>query len=195
MAHAPGWDAIDVALAGLYPGVVPIHLAPFPGAHMPGGGVHGISAYRTDDHWHLVTYGLSELYEKVSRQPEISGWGYELTIRVARTAGNAEAPQWAFNLLERLARVTQAERHRYKVGDRIELDGPLDGEPSTRIRALTVVIDPQLGTIDTPNGAVQFRQLVGITGYELDFLRSGSTELVLQYLADGNPLLITDVRR
>ena len=195
MAHAPGWDAIDRALARVYPGVVPVHLAPFPGGHMPGGGVHGISAYPAADHWHLVTYGLSELFEKVSRQPEISGWGYELTIRAARAPDEPRAPQWAFNLLERLARVTQAEKHRYKVGDRIELDGPVDGEPGTRIRALTVVADPQLGTIDTPNGAVQFRQLVGVTANELDFLRSGSVELVLEHVADGNPLLITDVRR
>lgn len=195
MANAPGWDAIDHALARLYPGVVPVHLAPFPGGHMPGGGVHGISAYPAADHWHLVTYGLSELFEKVSRQPEISGWGYELSVRVARRAEEPAAPQWAFNLLERMARVTRAEKHRYKVGDRIELGGPLDGGPGTRIVALTVVVDPQLGTIDTPNGAVQFRQLVGVTANELDFLRSGSVDLVLAHLADGNPLLVTDVRR
>ena len=195
MAHAPGWDAIDVALARLYPGVVPVHLAPFPGAHMPGGGVQGISAYPAPDHWHLVSYGLSELFEKISRQPEISGWGYELTIRVARLAGDKDAPQWAFNLLERMARVTQAEKRRYKVGDRIELGGPLSGEPGCRIVALTVVVDPQLDTIETPNGAVQFRQLVGITANELDFLRAGSVDLVLEHLGEGNPLLITDVRR
>ena len=195
MAHAPGWDAIDLALARLYPGVVPVHMAPFPGAHMPGGGVQGISAYRADDHWHLVSYGLSELYEKVSRQPEISGWGFELTIRVAREPDDTEAPQWAFNLLERLARVTQAEKRRYKVGDRIELDGPLDGRSTTRLRALTVVRDPQLGILETPNGAVEFRQLVGVTSNELDFLRTGSGALVLEHLGEGNPLFVTDVRR
>ena len=195
MAGAPGWDAIDAALARLYPGVVPMHLAPFPGAHMPGGGVQGISAYPANGHWHLVSYGLSELYEKVSRQPEISGWGFELTIRVARRAGEPEPPQWAFNLLERLARVTQADKHRYRVGDRIDLDNPLDGDATTRVRALVVVSDPQLGVVDTPNGAVEFRQVVGITAPELDFLRAGSTDVVLEHLAEGNPLLVTDVRR
>lgn len=195
MAGAPGWDAIDAALARLYPGVVPVHLAPYPGAHMPGGGVQGISAYPAGGHWHLVSYGLSELYEKVSRQPEISGWGYELTIRVARRPEDTEPPQWAFNLLERLARVTQAEKRRYRVGDRIDLDNPVDGDPTTRIRAFTVVIDPELGVIDTPNGAVEFRQLVGVTTNELDFLRTGSAAVVLDHLAEGNPLLITDIRR
>lgn len=195
MAAAPGWDAIDAALARLYPGVVPVHLAPFPGASMPGGGVQGISAYPAEGHWHLVSFGLSELYEKVSRQPEISGWGYEMTIRVARRPQDTEAPQWAFNLLERLARVTQAEKHRYRVGDRIDLDNPVDGDPATRIRAFTVVVDPELGVIDTPNGAVEFRQLVGVTANELDFLRTGSASVVLDHLAEGNPLLITDVGR
>ncbi len=195
MAGAPGWDAIDAVLARLYPGVVPVHLAPFPGAHMPGGGVHGISAYPADGHWHLVSYGLSELFEKVSRQPEISGWGFELTIRTTRRPSETQAPQWAFNLLERLARVTQSEQHRYRVGERIELDNPLDGHPTTRLRALLVVSDPQLGVIDTPNGAVEFRQLVGVTPYELDFLRTGSAAVVIEHLSDGNPLLVTDVHR
>lgn len=195
MAGAPGWDAIDAVLARLYPGVVPVHLAPFPGAHMPGGGVHGISAYPADGHWHLVSYGLSELYEKVSRQPEISGWGFELTIRVARRLDETEAPQWAFNVLERLARVTQAEKRRYRVGDRIDLENPLDGDPASRVRALVVVADPELGVIETPNGAVEFRQLVGVTANELDFLRAGWAALVLEHLSEGNPLLVTDVRR
>jgi hypothetical protein len=195
MAVAPGWDAIDAVLARLYPGVVPVHLAPHPGAHMPGGGVQGISAYPAAGHWHLVSYGLSELYEKVSRQPEISGWGFELTIRVARGPDETEAPQWAFNVLERLARVTQAEKHRYRVGDRIDLDNPLDGDPASRVRALLVVADPELGVVETPNGAVEFRQVVGVTANELDFLRAGSTDVVLEHLAEGNPLLVTDVRR
>jgi hypothetical protein len=195
LAGAPGWDAIDAVLARLYPGVVPVHLAPFPGASMPGGGVQGISAYPAEGHWHLVSYGLSELYEKVSHQPEISGWGFELTIRVTRHPEDTEAPQWAFNLIERLARVTQAEYRRYRVGDRIDLENPLDGDPATRVCALVVVTDPELGVVDTPNGAVEFRQVVGVTANELDFMRAGSGALVLEHLADGNPLLVTDVRR
>jgi suppressor of fused len=191
MAHAPGWDAIGAALARIYPGVAPVHLAP----GMPGGGVEGITAYPADGHWHLVAYGLSDLYGTGGGDPGVSGWGFELTIRVARRAGETGAPRWAFDLLERLARLTRARNRRFEVGDRIQLGGPLDGHPSTRLEALTVVRDPQLGVIDTPNGAVEFRQLLGVASHEVDFLRAGCRDAVLEHLGDGNPLLVTDVRR
>lgn len=88
---APGWDAIDAALARLYPGVEPWHVAPDVPTRLGGDDpLHGISAYRRDDpvpHWHLVTYGMSELYEKVSDDPDYSGWGFELTLRVVPRRG------------------------------------------------------------------------------------------------------------
>lgn len=45
-------------------------------------GIWGVSAYRLPSHWFVVTYGLSELYTKVSDDPSTSGWGEELTMRV-----------------------------------------------------------------------------------------------------------------
>ena len=35
-------------------------------------------------HWHYVTYGFTELYEKKSEDPEVSGYGFELTFRLKR---------------------------------------------------------------------------------------------------------------
>src|ERR1700749_1495530 len=35
------------------------------------------------DHWHLVGYGLSDLRSKTSTDADWSGFGFELTIRVA----------------------------------------------------------------------------------------------------------------
>jgi hypothetical protein len=52
---------------------------------------------RRPDHWHLVTYGLSELDGKESDDPLLSGWGFELTFRLAAgpdgvTASGGAAP-------------------------------------------------------------------------------------------------------
>ena len=77
---APGWDAITAAAAALHGAAEEVHRAPVPGPAF-GGGVQGISAYRAPDHWHFVTYGLSELYDKIGDDPTTSGWGYELTLR------------------------------------------------------------------------------------------------------------------
>ncbi|MFV2172583.1 suppressor of fused domain protein [Actinomadura sp. LOL_016] len=47
----------------------------------------GISVYPRADpvpHWHFVSYGMSELYEKTSSNADESGWGFEFTFRLVR---------------------------------------------------------------------------------------------------------------
>jgi suppressor of fused len=188
---APGWDAIDGALAALYPDVDPLHVAPTPGPAF-GGGVQGISAFPAEGHWHLVTYGLSELYEKESDDPDLSGYGYELTLRVSRAASDGRPPDWALNLLEQVARV-QRSGVDFWIGHRLDA-GPIDGE-SSGLTHLAFAVDPELGRIDTPHGELTFLQLVGVTEDEAAAMRASTTEEVLAGLAGGNPLLVTDVAR
>jgi len=56
-----------------------------------------------------------------------------------------------------------------------------------------------LGGIDTPNGRVEFLQMVGITQRELDWLREDPTtqrvERLINIMRKDNPLLITDLNR
>jgi hypothetical protein len=46
----------------------------------------GISVYDGGDFWHFVTYGFSDLYEKETKDPEWSGFGFELTMKLKKTA-------------------------------------------------------------------------------------------------------------
>src|SRR5437016_3424342 len=106
--EAPGWHAIDAALDRLYPDQTePLHVAAVP--HPPLGGdglIYGISAYRAENppHWHLVTYGFSELYAKESDDPAVSGWGFELTMRLPRAEADTQPPAYAVNFLFNLGR-------------------------------------------------------------------------------------------
>lgn len=84
---APGWDAIDQALSGLYQGAEPIfHFGTLHRYDLGGDDpLDGISVYmrRDPDHLHYVSYGLSKLYfDEESAGKEYSGWGFELTFRV-----------------------------------------------------------------------------------------------------------------
>ena len=150
-----------------------------------GGGVQGISAYQAPDHWHLVTYGLSELYDKISDDPTTSGWGYEFTFRIP-LAGH-EPPAWAFNLLEQVARQTQGSGVVFGVGHRLDLGGPIDGDRPP-LTALAFTLDPQLGGIVTANGHLAFLQLVGITNEQLEEMKATTTDAVLSRLATRNLL-------
>lgn len=196
---APGWDAIDSALSTLYPAVVPRHVGYVPPAAFSAN-LQGCSAYPAAGHWHYVTYGLSELYTRGAEDdPEWSGWGFELTLRVAR-GGESEAPGWPFTMLNHLANFINNQRVLIEDGHRMDLQQPITGHPhtdgpGTGLTVFAFTVDPQLAAIDTPNGKVVFYQAVGVTAEEKMRMQQSSTRDVLDQLAGPNPLLVTDPNR
>jgi hypothetical protein len=96
--------------------------------------------------------------------------------------------------LKRLAQ-TVWDGSDYAIGDRVGVGGPITGNDDTALDALAVVLDPELGEIDTPHGRLAFKQLVGITAAEWKEMKRTSTEQVLRRLQANNPLLVTDVHR
>jgi hypothetical protein len=142
-------------------------------------------------HWHLVTYGLSELEYKETDDPTVSGWGYELTMRVA----GEEEPLWAVDLLTTLAAYVWTSGHAFAPGHHLDLRGPIKLKTDTLITAAAVVADPVLATLDGPFGAVAFLQIVGLTADELEACRSWSTEAVLGLLQGDEPFLTTGLDR
>ena len=63
-----GWDAITAEFERIYPDQKdPRHYGTLVSYAMGGNDpLDGISVYDGGDFWHFVSYGLSELYEKVS---------------------------------------------------------------------------------------------------------------------------------
>ena len=188
-SQEPGWESIDAAFAELYPGIEPHHVAPALPTGL-GGALDGISAYAAEDRWHFVTYGLTELYEKESDDPDVSGWGYELTLLAPRAD---EPPAWAFQLL--LAVATQTDEGTlFDVGHRLDTghdiaggDGPLTAVAFCEERLVT----PSA----FPFGRYKLLQLVGITAAELADMKASSTQQGLDRLRDRDPLLRTDPDR
>ena len=85
---SPGWGSIDYALSKLYENQEPKHWAPDI-SHMLGGEnpLDGMRLYKSNsgniDHFHIVTYGFSELYySEKSFSGEFSKFGFELTFRL-----------------------------------------------------------------------------------------------------------------
>ena len=105
---APGWQAIDRLLVSRYPGQVPHQFtstAPYePSSPSPLPAVTAFESQRSAG-WHLVTYGLSELFEKSSPNLGISGFGFELTLHVARGEDEARPPTWAVRFLQAVGRM------------------------------------------------------------------------------------------
>lgn len=196
---SPGWHAIDRALDPLYADQAPKHYGTAISYRLGGPDpLRGISSYYRATpvpHWHFVTYGFSELFEKEFPEPEISGYGFELTFRLACAVVVAEPPIWVLNFLQNLARYVFDTGNVFTAGAYMNLNGPICMETTTLIDAMAVVVDPELPRIDTPNGSVEFLQIVGITTQEqIAIIRWNGTK-VMDVFSSRLPLYVTDLDR
>lgn len=142
--------------------------------------LHGISIYWNDvgPHWHYIGWGLSELDEKTAPNPNVSGFGYELTFRLAappelraqakqpgpfgpdQPLAATAAPTWPIAMLNTLARTMFERRVGFGPGQSIGFGAP----PEPRLVACCFTGDPQLGMrpIETLNGKMYYLQVVGL---------------------------------
>jgi suppressor of fused len=199
--RAPGWDAIDAALSPLYGDVEPLHYGTvIPYALGGSDPIHGISVYRRETpvpHWHFVTYGFTDLFDKETDDPEVSGFGFELTMRLAcdPDAADEDPPPWALNFLQNLGRYVFGTGNRFALGHKMGLNGPIALEHDTQITAVCFAEDPELGEFASEHGAARFLQVVGITDDEYALVQEWSTTGLLEILARRLPFLVTDLGR
>ncbi|MFC5180531.1 suppressor of fused domain protein [Actinomadura harenae] len=197
MDESHGWTAIDEALHPLYGSVEPRHWGTVV-PHRLGGPdpLDGVSAYPRDGHWHYVSYGMSELYEKHSDNPDESGWGFEFTFRLARVGGEDEPPVWPVNLLQNLARYVYSSGNWFAPGHHMNANGPIAADrDDCTLSALIFAEDPELPEIATPNGRVLFLQVVGLTADEYEASRKWNSQALTELFASRLPLLVSDITR
>lgn len=195
---APGWDAIEARLAPLYGDQEPRHWGSVLKYRLGGPDpLDGISAYhrlQPEPHWHFVTYGFSELYAKESKIAETSGFGFEMTFRLACGAEDTETPKWPVGFLNNLARYV-FEGNALAPGHHLNLNGPIALGRPTDITAIAIAQDPELAPVETPNGSLRFLQVVGLTSDEYQALLSWSSAGLVELMRQRNPVLVTSLSR
>ncbi|HEX7774123.1 MAG TPA: suppressor of fused domain protein, partial [Pyrinomonadaceae bacterium] len=199
----PGWDAIDSRLKEVYGAQQPRHWGTLIKAMLGGPDpIDGISAYESQaggiSHLHFCTYGYSELYyneEAVGKN--FSGFGFEMTFRLASPLPPKEEPGWVLNLLQNLARYVFESGNRFGEYHWIPANGPIRLEYETDIVGLAFALDPELPSIESPHGMVEFIQAFGITSTELASLKSKSRscEQIIEEQRRLNRMLVTDLAR
>ncbi|HWU90385.1 MAG TPA: suppressor of fused domain protein [Kofleriaceae bacterium] len=196
---SPGWDAIDAALRPIYGEAEPMHygtVIPYAlGGNDP---IHGISVYPRDapvPHWHFITYGFTDLFQKETDDPDESGFGFELTIRVARRPEDETPPTWTLNFLQNLGRYVFGTGNRFAIGHKMGLNGPIALEHDTKVTAICFAEDPELGELSSELGNARFLQVVGITDDEYKLIQEWSTTGLVELLSRRLPFLVTDLAR
>ncbi len=195
---APGWAAIDQALAGVYAHQTPhqfaSHTAYDLDSNRPLPAV-GVYEARDPNHWHYVSYGLTELFEKSSAIPDVSGFGFELTFRLPRGSGQETPPVWPVQLLQGIGGYVLTGHGRLDSGHCIDLGGRLAPNTDTRLTGVLCLPDPDLGQIETPHGRVLFLQLLGLTSDEVEQIHEWSLERKVGFATEAVDRGITDLQR
>ncbi|RXM95467.1 Suppressor of fused-like [Acipenser ruthenus] len=122
----------------------------------------GSPAQHVQEHWHYVSFGLSDLYgdnrvHEFTGQDGPSGFGFELTFRLKREAGETAPPTWPAELMQGLARYVFQSENTFCSGDHVSWHSPLDNSES-RIQHMLLTEDPQLQPVQTPFGLLTFLQ-------------------------------------
>ena len=173
---AVGWDAITEEFERVYPGQTkPKHYATVIkwifGGNDP---LDGISIYDEGDYWHFVSYGLTELYDKESENKDYSGYGYELTLKLKKGCYEDEEAELrnVCGILQMIARLTFTKNEIFLPNEFIytgQTEG-IDARQKSKLTGFITVSDPTVNALDTPNGRVEFLELVGMTDAELKTL-------------------------
>lgn len=194
-ATALGWDALEAAFAPLYPGSRPLHWKHDGVMRMhdlrnpPENPFDGVNIYDAGSFWHYVSLGMSELYGK-DGEGEWSGFGYEFTFRLHKSADEASPPLWPINVMGSLARAAFTGSE-FCAGDTVQI-GPIDGRPETRLTALLIAPDPGFPQVlSTPNGKLELLLLLGVENELRERARALGTEEVLRELRVQNAELVT----
>ncbi len=196
--RAPGWAALDAALARVYPGQTPHQFASQrPYEREAAAPLPAVVAFEASEpaHWHLVTYGLTELFEKSSPHPDRSGFGFELTFRIPRGADETHPPAWPVRMLQALGHHVLFEQALLDSGHVLDLGGSLRPAPPSRLHGLLCVPDPDLGKIDTPHGSVLFLQLFGLAQGEIAEVHGWDLARKVGLAMDASPRGVTDPDR
>jgi suppressor of fused len=196
--QAVGRNAISATLATLYKGRQPKHFEnPHPWNQGGPDPLDGISVWQRAEpipHWHYVSYGFSEQNEK-KRKDGRSGFGFELTFRLAADARDSEPPMWPIHMLQNLGRYVYRSGNGFQHGHRLSANGPISLGTPTLLCAMGFSHDMELPAIDTPNGRVEFLQVIGMTAEEEAGAQKWDTRKLLELMLPYMPLWITHVQR
>lgn len=167
-----GWKAIEEACLNMYPGQTnPKHYGTIISWSLGGNDpLDGISIYDGGEYYHFVTFGLSELYEKENKNREFSGYGFELTIKLKKAGLEDEEAgiRGMCGILQAIAKLTYNNGEIFQPNEYIYTGQTTGMDPSGKslITGFITQLD-KLREIETPNGKVQFVQLIGATDEEL----------------------------
>ncbi|MBX3204069.1 MAG: suppressor of fused domain protein [Labilithrix sp.] len=192
MFDADGESALVQALLAAHPDAEPLRFDASPPPRKIE--IAGCLAARVEEpipHWVVVSRGFTELGDKLEEDPEVSGWGFELTCRVPARVDEPDVG-WVVDWMQRVAddlaaRVSFLEPYHHMAIQPTTTDD--------EIAAVVFVEDGGLAPTRSQNGAFYFLQMVGLTRGEYEALHAWDPRALVDLVRERDPLLLLDTDR
>jgi hypothetical protein len=186
-----GESTIEQALVEAYPGSEPVRFVVEEHEKLDFTGCLAIRLETPVPHWVVVSRGFTELREKVEEDPEVSGWGFELTCRLPARSDDPDFG-WILGWMQSVSihlseKVSAIEPYQHLPMWRATTDDEL--------AAVVVVEDLKLRPTRSANGYFTFLQMVGITTGECRALEDWDARGLVNLIRERDPLLLTDAQR
>ena len=173
-----GMDAIEKEVERVYPNnSLYTNYVPMIGWDLGGPDpLDRVTIHDGGDYYKYVTYGLTELYDKESKDQTKSGFGMEFTFKLKKDAYKDK--EWELKnvvgVLQTLAKSTIVDGEIFKPYEYIYTGQSevMDTEQKSNIVGFITVPDTELQSLETPYGRVDFLALIGITSEELQAIRN-----------------------
>jgi suppressor of fused len=192
-----GRSAIDAAIDRCYPTELDHRagLLAGPGEDLPP--LEEVVAFAVSEpspHWHYISYGLTELGLKETDDPELSGWGFELTMRVAGDI-TTSPPAWPIHFLRWIAGCVWRDGNALGASHTFLLPPAKLERYHPETDAVGFVVDAELGEITTPNGKVTFLQVIDLHGDEFRLVSRWDANQVFAEIERSSPRFIWSMSR
>lgn len=201
-----GFDAIERKFKKMYPKQNEVHFHAQVSSRLGGDDpLDGVSIFRGEGYYHFVTFGFSELYEKESEDMEYSGYGFELTFKLKMSEEQKSRKKRELDIKDRELKnicsiLQELAKYVFETGEIFQPNEyiwtgqktGIDADKKSKITGFITTLDVAK-EIETPNGKVQFVELVGATDSELRAIDSG--KLKVEELLKRLKTDVTDYRR
>jgi suppressor of fused-like protein len=153
----------------------------------------GIIGYTLPDQFVYVTLGYSELYDKESPDPEVSGFGFEMVFRCERARNDSSSPAWIVPFLQNLATHVFNSGKVFMVSDAVHFATPIVANMPENITGCYFLPDAELSPIRTKNGSVNFILAVGITDAQWQLYQEKGAEMLQNELKASSSVYSTKI--
>ena len=171
--HQYGMEVIDNAVERVYPSEL-IHTNYVPMIRWDLGGpdpLDRVTIYDGGDYYKYVTYGLTELYDKKSKDLKKNGFGMEFTFKLKKDAYKDEERELknVVGILQTLARSTKEDGEIFKPYEYIYTGQTvgMDIERKSNIVGFITIPDRELKPAYSAYGRADFIAFIGVTEQEL----------------------------